>query len=166
MILDLQTEKLEYEEVVSEDDAESEEDRIESLEKHNSKCKLDYRLQTLQDIGRYQNNNPGAYYDHHLNSWFCSTCIHFGGLRKKGTSWVDKGVKLGGTPGKAFRKHFHSKPHIKNLYFKNLFGSIRTEEKSNNIIEMMTKFKVIDDESGGYQDINKNSSLPDQTYVI
>ena len=127
------------------EDVESEEDRIESLEKHNSKCKIDYWLQTLQDIGRYQHNNPGSYYDHHENSWLCSTCIHFGGLRKKGTPWVDKGVKLGISPGRAFRLHFQSKNHKQNVHFKKLFGSIRTEEKSKNIIEMMTKFRVLDD---------------------
>ena len=55
---------------------------------------------------------------------------------------MDKGVKLGINPGREFRLHFQSKNHKQNVHFK----SIRTEEKSKNIIEMMTKFRVLDDE--------------------
>jgi hypothetical protein len=35
-------------------DEESENDKFLSMESHVSKCKVDYRLQTLQDLGRYQ----------------------------------------------------------------------------------------------------------------
>ena len=128
-------------------DEESENDKLLSMESHVSKCKVDYRLQTLQDLGRYQKNNPGAYYDHYENSWFCATCINFGGIRKTGTAWVDKGVKLGENPARAFQRHFLSDFHLQNLNFKKLFGSIRSDQKPNHIVEMLTSYKVLNNEN-------------------
>ena len=146
-VYEAEEEKAEGSDVLAEIDDEYDLEKFQSMENHDSKCNIDYRLQTLQDLGRYQKNNPGAYYDHNENSWFCATCINFSGIRKKGTAWVDKGVRLGNNPGKAFRRHFESEFHLKNVNFKKLFGSIRSDEKSNVIVGMLTKFKVLSDES-------------------
>ena len=81
-------------------------DEIQDCESHSSKCNIDYRLYTFQDMGRYMKNNPGSYYDHSKNLWFCSVCQNFGGAGKQRNAWVDKGVKLGATPGRVFRDIF------------------------------------------------------------
>ena len=69
----------EHEEVAHGDsDSDTAMDEVQSSENHSSKCQLDYRLLTFQDMGRYMNNNPGSYYDHSKNLWFCSICQSFG----------------------------------------------------------------------------------------
>ena len=88
-------------------------DEVQACESHSSKCNIDYRLYTFQDIGRYMKNNPGSYYDHSKNLWFCSICQNFGGVGKQSKSdvWVNKGVRLGNVPGRIFRRHFSSEFH-------------------------------------------------------
>ena len=115
-------------------------DEVQACEDHNSKCRLDYRLRTFQDIGRYMSNNCGSYYDHSENLWFCSICQHFSGRRKEGRAWVDKGVRLGAFPGRVFSRHFNSDFHRKNVEYKNVFGNMRREGKSSHIMELFEHF--------------------------
>ena len=91
-------------------------------------------------MGRYMKNNPGSYYDHSKNLWFCSVCQNFGGPGKQRNAWVDKGVKLGATPGRVFQRHFSSDFHRKNVEFKQLFGNMRREEKSSHIIKLFKQY--------------------------
>ena len=130
---------------VDEDDVAMDEedvamDQVQSCEDHTSKCCLDYRLRTFQDIGRFMDNNCGSYYDHSENLWFCSICQHFAGRRKEGRAWVDKGVKLGDCPGRVFHRHFNSDFHRKNVEFKNAFGNMRREGNSSRIKELFQQF--------------------------
>ena len=131
-----------------EDEAENNEgmaddvlDNVEMAENHSSKCTIDYRLQTFEDIGRYMRNNPGSFYDHSQNLWFCSVCQNFGSNSGSSRPWVDRGVKLGDTPGRIFKRHFTSKFHLQNVEMKKMFGSLRTEEKSNNILMLLKNFR-------------------------
>ena len=79
-------------------DSDTAMDEVQSSENHSSKCHLDYRLLTFQDMGRYMNNNPGSYYDHSKNLWFCSICQSFG-RGNKYNAWSDRGIKLGKSSG-------------------------------------------------------------------
>ena len=115
-------------------------DEVQSVEDHTSKCNIDYRLQTFEDLGRYMRNNPGSFYDHSQNLWFCSVCQHFGGHRSSGRRWVDIGVRLGSRPGRAFKRHFESDFHRKNVEIKKLFGNIKTGEKSKHVLDMLKTF--------------------------
>ena len=47
----------------------------ESAEIQSKALSIDYRLRDFKDLGRYQKNNPGSYYDHSENAWFCSICV-------------------------------------------------------------------------------------------
>ena len=122
------------------DDGDVDMDEVQDCESHSSKCNIDYRLYTFQDMGRYMKNNPGSYYDHSKNLWFCSVCQNFGGAGKQRNAWVDKGVKLGATPGRVFQRHFSSDFHRKNVEFKQLFGNMRREEKSSHIIKLFKQY--------------------------
>ena len=143
---DVQTEE-ENNEPMDEDDEQNILDRLQNLENHNSKCKIDYRLQTFQDIGRYMKNNPGSFYDHSSNLWFCSICQNFAGNSGSSRSWVHVGVRLGDNPGRAFKRHFQSDYHEKNVEIKHLFGNVKSGEKSSHLVNMLRNFSSISEEN-------------------
>ena len=124
-------------------------DEVQECESHTSKCNVDYRLYTFQDMGRYMRNNPGSYYDHSKNLWFCSVCQNFGGAGKQRSEWVEKGVKLGITPGRAFQRHFTSEKHRRNLELKKLFGYMRSEEKTSHIMKLFNLYNRSDSDKVG-----------------
>ena len=70
---------------------------------------IDYRLSTFQDIARYSENNPGAYFDFSKCGWFCRICQSFSVT--KGRPWVGKAVNLGDHPARIFKRHFESRNH-------------------------------------------------------
>ena len=91
-------------------------------------------------------NNPGAYYDHYTNGWFCMICISFG-FRKTPTVWIDMGAKLGNSPGRVFRSHFNSEFHQKNAEIKKLYSNLRCKEKEITVVDMLRDFHVADQEN-------------------
>ena len=52
-VYEAEEEKAEGSDVLAEIDDEYDLDKIQSMENHDSKCNIDYRLQTLQDLERY-----------------------------------------------------------------------------------------------------------------
>ena len=90
-------------------------------------------------MGRYMNNNPGSYYDHSKNLWFCSICQSFG-RGNKYNAWSDRVIKLGKSPGRVFRKHFSSETHRKNVEIRNLFGKMRQGEKTSHIEKFLKQY--------------------------
>ena len=103
----------------------------EALEVPSQPVGIDYRLQDFQDLGRYQRNNPGAFYNHYENAWYCSICIHFSKCGNGKRHWVDIGVKLGRVPGQRFRLHFESTFHKQNSEVKKMFEKARQGKDKN-----------------------------------
>ena len=127
---------------------------IRKCDDHNSNFDLDYRLMTNQHIGRYMKNNPGSYYDHSRNLWFCSICQNFGGRGKENNAWSSTGVILGDAPGRKFKKHFRSDFHKRNVEFKAQFGNMMQKEKPSHIIALFNQYK-----SGENDKISKNRKV-------
>ena len=145
---DVSSESNDEEDIGSEcDDIEETFNDVTETESHNSKCSIDYRLQTFQDIGRYMQNNPGSFYDHSTNLWFCSICQHFAGNQGKSRSWVDVGVCLGTNPGRALKRHFLSEFHKKNLELKHLFGKVKSKEKPSQLLNMLKNFTTLSEKN-------------------
>ena len=145
---DVSSESNDEEDIGSEcDDIEETFNDVTETESHNSKCSIDYRLQTFQDIGRYMQNNPGSFYDHSTNLWFCSICQHFAGNQGKSRSWVDVGVCLGTNPGRALKRHFLSEFHKKDLELKHLFGKVKSKEKPSQLLNMLKNFTTLSEEN-------------------
>ena len=147
----------------STDDVKSVEDIEEDMdttdedeETVTENVKIDYRLQDLQDLGRYQKNNPGSYFNHFENAWYCSICQNFS---KSGTSkrpWVEIGVKLKRSPGRKFRKHFESKFHKDNCEMKLNFERARQGGKHSNIINLLKSMSnTPEDEVSANRDVVK-----------
>ena len=116
------------------DDGSAEE---EAMEVPSQPVRIDYRLQDFQDLGRYQRNNPGSFYNHYENAWYCSICIHFSKCGTGKRHWVEVGVQLKDTPGRRFRKHFESAFHKKNTEMKKMFEKARERGKDKNFINIL-----------------------------
>ena len=122
------------------------EDDYEEAESVSKRVRLDYRLQDFQDLGRYQKNNPGSFFDHSENAWFCSICQKFSKPGSSKKSWVDVGVYLKKQPGRKFKKHFGSSFHKTSVEIKLEFEKARYGKKDRTILKLLTSLSRTSEE--------------------
>ena len=97
-------------------------------------------------MGRYMANNKGAYVDHSSGLWFCFICKAMAPSSSINRSWIDRGVTLGKTPGRAFKRHFKSSFHEDCVKKRTLLDKASSKGKEKSIITMMKNICMTNEE--------------------